>query len=117
MHTIAPNPLTVWQIATEHGISEDQAATAVTWASHMTGHAWEPYADRLGLVIENGDAMETWFRSLGPAASRAVIDEAVTAVIGAENVLAEVYRQWYAEQARGRSRRPMRTNRPRVHIR
>lgn len=117
MHTPAPNPLTVWQVATEHGISEEQAATAVTWASHMTVHAWEAYADRFGLVANDGDAMEAWFRSLGPEASSAVIDEAVTAVIGAESVLAKIYQQRDAERARRRPRRPTRVNRPRVRIR
>lgn len=117
MHTLPPNPLAICHVASEHGISEEQAATAITWASHMTVHAWEAYADRFGLASKDGDAMEAWFRSLGPEASSAVIDEAVTAVIGAESVLAEIYQQRDAERARRRSRQPMRVNRPRVRIR
>ncbi|GHE09199.1 hypothetical protein [Streptomyces alanosinicus] len=115
MHTMTPDPLAVLQVAADHSISEEQAATAIEWAAHMTVHAWESYADTLGLAKHDGDAMEAWFRSLPPGAQNAVLDDAVTVVVGADNVLAEIYRKQDAKQAS--HRRVMRTNRPRVHIR
>ncbi|MGD3109530.1 hypothetical protein [Streptomyces sp. YGL11-2] len=113
MHT--PNPLAVLQVAADHNISEEQAATAIEWAAHMTVHAWESYADTLGLAKSDGDAMEAWFRSLAPGAQNAVLDDAVIAVVGADHVLSEIYGAQDRERV-GR-RRVMRANRPRVRIR
>ncbi|MFF4606127.1 hypothetical protein ACFY12_25725 [Streptomyces sp. NPDC001339] len=115
MHTMTPDPLAVLQVAADHNISEEQAATALEWAAYMTVHAWETHAYALDLEKGDGDAMEAWFRSLAPGAQNAVLDDAVTAVVGADNVLAEIYRTQGRERM-GR-RRVMRTNRPRVHIR
>ncbi|MGG2460515.1 hypothetical protein ACO0M4_11945 [Streptomyces sp. RGM 3693] len=114
MHT-TPDPLAVLQVAIDHNISEEQAATALEWAARMTVHAWETHAYALGLEKGDGDAMEAWFRSLALNAQTAVLDDAVTAVVGADNVLAEVYREHDIKQ--GRRARIMRTNRRRVHIR
>ncbi|SHN08850.1 hypothetical protein [Streptomyces yunnanensis] len=110
MHTNAPDPLAVLQVATDYNISEEQAATAIERAARTTVHAWHGYADTCGLAPDDGNAMEAWFRSLGPAAPQAVLDDAVIAVVGADNILAEIYRK----QA-GRTR-VMRTNRPHLRI-
>ncbi|MFI6088481.1 hypothetical protein [Streptomyces sp. NPDC051218] len=114
MHTMTPDPLAVLQVATEHNITEEQAATAINWAAHMTVHAWEAYADTAGLVTRSGDAMEAWFRTLGPGAQSSVLEDAVAAVVGADSVLSEIYRKQGGQQpARVRV---LRTNRPRVRI-
>ncbi|MGW6021296.1 hypothetical protein [Streptomyces sp. NPDC055099] len=114
MRTMTPDPLTVLQVATMHNISEEQAATAINWAAHMAVHAWEAYADTLGLMKKDGDAMAAWYSTLGPDLRSSVLEDAVTAVVGADNVLAEIYRKQDGQDlARARV---MRTNRPRVRI-
>lgn len=114
MHTTTPDPLAVLQVAAEHNITEEQAATAINWAAHMTVHAWEAYADTLGLVKKDGDAMEAWYSTLGPGTQSSVLEDAVTAVLGADSVLTEIYRKRDGQQLA--RERVMRTNRPRVHI-
>ncbi|MBT2676839.1 hypothetical protein J7E95_39860 [Streptomyces sp. ISL-14] len=114
MRTMTPDPLAVLQVATMHNITEEQAATAINWAAHMTVHAWEAYADTRGLVKKDGAALEAWFSTLGPDLRSSVLEDAVTAVVGADRVLAEIYSKQDGQQpARARV---MRTNRPRVHI-
>ncbi|MEU7583804.1 hypothetical protein AB0B50_40210 [Streptomyces sp. NPDC041068] len=110
MHAPLADPLAVLQVATEHNITEEQAATAIEWAAHLTVHAWDAYAELLGAEKKDGRTMEAWFHSLPAATRAAVLDDAVTAVIGADNALADVYRQ------RDRRARVIRTNRRRVRI-
>ncbi|MEU4999322.1 hypothetical protein [Streptomyces sp. NPDC021622] len=114
MRTMTPDPLAVLQVATMHNITEEQAATAINWAAQMTVHAWEAYADTLGLVKKDGVAMEAWFSTLGPDLRSSALEDAVTAVVGADSVLAETYRKQDGHQPP--RARVMRTNRPRVRI-
>lgn len=111
MHAPLPDPLAVLQVATEHRITEEQAATAIEWAAHLTVHAWGTYAGLLGIEERDGRAMEAWFHSLPSATRAAVLDDAVAAVVDADNALADIYLQ------KDRQTRVIRTNRPRVHIR
>ncbi|MFE3182727.1 hypothetical protein ACFXKR_17925 [Streptomyces violascens] len=114
MRTMTPDPLAVLQVAEMHDITEEQAATAINWAAHMTVHAWESYADTFGLVKKDGDAMVAWHSMLDPDLRSSVLDDAVTAVVGADAMLAEIHRTQDSQQpARARV---MRTNRPRVRI-
>ncbi|MEV0445912.1 hypothetical protein AB0I84_10490 [Streptomyces spectabilis] len=111
MHAPLPDPLAVLQVATDRGITEEQAATAIEWAAHLAVHAWGAYAELVGVENKDGSAMEAWFHSLPADTRAAVLDDAVTAVLGADNALADIYQQ---QDRRGRV---MRTNRRRVHIR
>lgn len=119
MDQLTPDPLHVLQVATEYQIPEDQAATAIIWAARMTAHAWDVCADVLGLVKDDYVAMVAWFHSLGSDARRELMDDAVAAVVGADKVLDEIYRERDGKRAvHGCARsRVLRTNRPRVHIR
>lgn len=115
MHTMTPDPLAVLQVAAEHDISEEQAATAIQWAAHLTVHAWESHAASHDLPESDSAAMQAWFRSLPPGTQNAVLDDAVAAVVGADSVLAGIYRA--QDRKRTGRARVMRTNRPHVHIR
>jgi hypothetical protein len=116
MHTMTPDPLAVLQVAEMHDITEEQAATAINWAAHITVHAWDAYADYWGLDSEDGAAMEKWEAQLHTTDRRAILEVAVAAVKSPDGVLADVYRRRDEGQSELRAARVMRTNRPRVHI-
>ncbi|MEU5434512.1 hypothetical protein AB0G73_14210 [Streptomyces sp. NPDC020719] len=117
MNELTHDPLTILQVSTEHGITEQQAETAMTWASHMLIHAWSAYADFWGLDSEDGAAMEKWGAQLDTQDRQAILGDAVNAVKAADDALGEAYRSRDAEQAKVRGARPMRTNRPHIRIR
>ncbi|WP_189966448.1 hypothetical protein [Streptomyces violascens] len=116
MNDLPHDPLTVLQVSAEHGISEKEAETAMTWAAQILVHAWDTYADFWGLDSEDGAAMEKWGAQLGTADRRAVLETAVAAVKSADGVLADVYKKRDAGRTEIRPARVMRTNHPRLHI-
>ncbi|MGW0731698.1 hypothetical protein [Streptomyces sp. NPDC002851] len=115
MNETLHDPLAVLQVAAEHDISEEQAATAMTWAGHMLIHAWREYAHFWGLDHTDSAAMERWGDLIGTQERRSLLQEAISAVTGADKVLAEIYRKQDIQQPH--RQRVLRTNRPRVRIR
>ncbi|MCX4666421.1 hypothetical protein OG453_07030 [Streptomyces sp. NBC_01381] len=109
------DPLAVLQVATEHDISEEQASTAMTWAGHMLIHAWREYARFWGQSLEDSAAMERWGALISTEERRSVLEDAIEAVKGADQVLDTIYREQDAHLLH--RRRALRTNRPRVRIR
>ncbi|MFD3667210.1 hypothetical protein [Streptomyces sp. NPDC058672] len=114
MHTPLPDPLAVLKLATERRISEEQAAAAITWAAHLTVEAWHEYADFWDKARDDHAAMEMWLALLGDD-RMSLLDDAVGIVLGADNVLEQLYRERDAQRG-DRQVRVIRTNRPRVRI-
>ncbi|MFI6469809.1 hypothetical protein ACIBL5_06025 [Streptomyces sp. NPDC050516] len=115
MNALKHDPRAVLRISAEHGITEQEAETAMTWATEILVHAWDAYADYWGLDSEDGAAMEEWGALLQAADRRAILEIAVAAVKSGE-ALADLYRKRSDGQPKFRPARVMRTNRPRLHI-
>ncbi|MEU9777226.1 hypothetical protein [Streptomyces sp. NPDC047968] len=110
MTTQLPDPLAALTVAITHGITEEQADTALALAAHYLVESWEDHATVLGLNPYDMDAMEAWGRGLSPAMRDGFLDHAVAAIRLAEETTAA------PRHLRPRRPRVMRTCRPRVHI-
>ncbi|WP_327356300.1 hypothetical protein [Streptomyces sp. NBC_01304] len=114
MHAPLPDPLAVLKLAAEKNISEGQAAAAIDWAARLTVEAWHEYADFWGKTRDDLTAMELWLALLGDD-HVSLLDDAVSMILGAENVLEQMYRERDADHG-DRQARVIRTNRPRIRI-
>ncbi|MGB8946925.1 MAG: hypothetical protein WCD21_42825 [Streptomyces sp.] len=114
MRTPLPDPLAVLKLATERGISEEQAATAITWAAHLTVETWHEYADFWDKARDDHAAMELWLAMLGDD-RMSLLDDAVERVLGADNALEQLHRERNTQRS-DRQARVTRTNRPRIRI-
>ncbi|MEU3050830.1 hypothetical protein ABZ705_30750 [Streptomyces sp. NPDC006984] len=112
MTTQLPDPLAALTVAVTHGLTEEQADTALALAAHYLVESWEGHATALGLNPYDMDAMEAWGRGLSPAIRDGFLEHAVDAVrLGDETAAAQAPRH-----LRPRRPRVMHTCRPRVRI-
>ncbi|MDJ0386130.1 hypothetical protein [Streptomyces sp. G-G2] len=123
MNVPFPHPLHILDISSRYAVTEQQAEVAITWAAVDTVCMWEDYARAHGLDEADCDAMQEWGEKRTPDDHRAVLDAAIANVTSGEyfaldpveELLCEVRRT--ANPTPVRRPRPMRANRPRVHIR